>query len=686
MDFNLLTRITLLLVIMYSSVTIKPTYGQLLSSAFTRFRDFRTNLIGGILGRTPISGDMMSYTALTGAAQNIGNSQSLEIARQFMTVVASSFGPLAVPYSLDFTLSRTINETYDYIIVGGGSAGATLAARLSENPNIRILLLEAGGEENILSTIPIAAFLLQKSTLDWSYQSVPQSRAAFGLNGNRIPCPRGKAVGGGSSINYMLYVRGNKMDYDRWGQLGAAGWNYSSVSPYFIKMEGSRDPQGDPGYHGTTGPLTVTPLQDTFDVDKAFLEGVRQYGLKVGDLNGEDQEKFMYSRFTIRDGKRCSTARAYLGPASGRRNLHVVIFARVNKVLFDANKRAIGVEFDKDGGKFQVFARQEVILSAGALNTPQLLMLSGIGPREQLAKFNIPLVQHSPGVGNNLQEHAFTLLMFTTKFGSSFVYTRIRTAVDAAKYAFGGTGSFASPGLNVIGFWRSPLAYDARPDIQIHELDYIPGGSFPNFVLGYILNLNRDVLFKYLAPYSLSDGTMYAVTLVRPRSTGTVRLASANPRDAPIIDYNLFQDPRDLEAMVQGCKLILNITQTPAMRAIDTKQFNTPLIPCSRYPFNSDPYLRCLVQTLTYTIYHPTSTAKMGNDDDQMAVLDPYLRVRGVAGLRVIDASAMPEVPTGNTNVPTIVLAERAADLIKGQTLKPRSLPYSSQESILSYN
>lgn len=207
-----------------------------------------------------------------------------------------------------------------------------------------------------------------------------------------------------------------------------------------------------------------------------------------------------------------------------------------------------------------------------------------------------------------------------------------------------------------------------------------------NLNAGYILNLNRDVLFKYLAPYSLSDGTMYAVTLVRPRSTGTVTLASANPRDAPIIDYNLFQDPRDLEAMVQGCKLILNITQTPAMQAIETKQFNTPLIPCSKYPFNSDPYLRCLVQTLTYTIYHPTSTAKMGDDNDPMAVLDPYLRVRGVAGLRVIDASAMPEVPTGNTNVPTIVLAERAADLIKGQTLKPRSLPYSSQESILSYN
>nr|AYV89171.1 glucose dehydrogenase FAD, quinone-like protein [Tetranychus evansi] len=686
MDFKLLTRITLLLVIMYSSMTIEPSYGQLLSSAFTRIRDFRNNLMGGILGMTPISGDMRTYTGLTGAAQTIGNMQSLEMARQFMTVIASSFGPLAVPYSLDFTLSSNMNATYDYIIVGGGSAGATLAARLSENPNIRILLLEAGGEENILSTIPVAAFLLQKSPLDWAYQSEPQARAAFGLNENRIPCPRGKLVGGGSGINYMLYVRGNKMDYDRWGQLGAAGWNYSSVSPYFIKMEGSRDPEGDPGYHGTTGPLTVTPLQETFAVDRAFMQGVQQYGLKVGDVNGAEQQKFTYARYTIRDGKRCSTARAYLAPASSRSNLHVVIFARVNKVLFDSNKRAIGVEFNKDGRTFQVFTRQEVILSAGALNTPQLLMLSGIGPRDQLAQFNIPVIQHSPGVGNNLQEHAFSLLMFTTKFGTSFVYTRVKTVVDAAKYAFSGTGSFASPGLNVIGFWRSKYAYDERPDIQIHELDYIPGGSFPNMVLGYILNLNRDVLFKYLAPYMLSDGTMYAITLVRPRSTGTVKLTSADPRTPPKIDYNLFDDPRDLEAMVEGCKLILNITETPAMKAINTKQFNTPLIPCSKYPFNSDPYLRCLVQTLTYTIYHPTSTAKMGDDNDPMAVLDPYLRVRGVAGLRVIDASAMPEVPTGNTNVPTIVLAERAADLIKGQTLRPQSLPYSSQASILSYS
>lgn len=484
MDFRTTSRLTLLLVIFYSSMVIDSSNGQLLSGAFTSIRDFRKNILGGILGVTPISGDMMSYSALTGAAQTLGNSQSLEIARQFMTVIASSMGPIAVPYSLDFTLSSNINSTYDYIIVGAGSAGATLAARLSENPSIRILLIEAGGEENLLSTIPVAAFLLQKSKIDWSYESVPQTRAAFGLNGNKIPAPRGKLVGGGSSINYMLYVRGNKRDYDRWGELGATGWNYSSISPYLVKMEGSRDPQADRGYHGTTGPLTVTPLQEPFPVDKAFLDGVRQVGLKVGDLNGEDQEKFMYSRFTVRDGRRCSTARAYLGPASGRRNLHVVILARGNKVVFDNNKRAIGVEFNKDGRTFQVFARQEVILSAGAINTPQLLMLSGIGPRDQLQQFNIPMVQESPGVGNNLQEHAFTLLMYSTRFGSSFVYTRVKTAIDVAKFAIAGSGSFTSPGLNVIGFWKSKYAVDDRPDIQIHELDYIPGGAFPNMVLG----------------------------------------------------------------------------------------------------------------------------------------------------------------------------------------------------------
>lgn len=428
--------------------------------------------------------DSSIYTLLTDTSRAIGNSELTDTSLDFVNLLHANLGGVGAEYNLAFTVLPMVNQTYDYVIIGAGSAGAVLAARLTEDPTVNVLVIEAGGKEDFISNTPVTAFLLQKTHRDWAYEGVPQKRSARGLNRDRIPIPRGKLVGGGSSINYMLYVRGNHRDYDRWGQMAGGNWSWADVFPYFVKSEGIRATNADPGYHGLSGPLTVSPLQNAFPVDKAFLQGVQQYGLKIGDFNGADQERFMYSWFTTRDGKRCSTGKAYLGPASARPNLNLLLFARVSRVLIDGNKRAYGVEYMKDGRVFQVFARREVILSAGAINSPQILMLSGIGPRNHLSSLNIPVVKDMPGVGDNLQDHAFTLMMFTSKKHSSFVYTRVKTVIDLARYIGSSGGSFASPGLNVIGFYRSKYAPDERPDIQIHQLDYIPGGAFPNVALG----------------------------------------------------------------------------------------------------------------------------------------------------------------------------------------------------------
>lgn len=430
--------------------------------------------------------DSLIYNLLTDTSKFVGNSEFMESSLDFLNLMHANLGDVGSQYNLAFTVSSALNQSYDYVIIGAGSAGATLAARLTEDSGVNVLLIEAGGKEDYINNIPVTAFLLQKTHRDWAYEGVPQKRSARGLNRDRIPIPRGKLVGGGSSINYMLYVRGNYRDYDRWAEMAGGNWTWADVFPYFVKSEGSRANNVDEGYHGTDGPLTVSPLEDVFPVDEAFLLGAQQYGLKIGDFNGADQERFMYSWYTTRDGKRCSTGRAYLGPASERKNLHLLLFARVNRLLINERKQAYGVEYSKDGSIFQVFARKEVILSAGAINTPQILMLSGIGPADHLRSLNIPLIKDMPGVGSNLQDHTFTLMMFTSKKHTSFVYTRFKTVLDLARYLGKHDGSFASPGLNVIGFYRTKYAIDDRPDIQIHQLDYIPGGAFPNVALGML--------------------------------------------------------------------------------------------------------------------------------------------------------------------------------------------------------
>ncbi|XP_025018352.1 glucose dehydrogenase [FAD, quinone]-like [Tetranychus urticae] len=481
----------------------------------------------------------------------------------------------------------------------------------------------------------------------------------------------------------MLYVRGNQLDYDRWQELGAAGWNSSAMNPYFVKMEDSRDSKREPGYHGTKGPMTISELNDPFEADTAILEGAREYGFNIGDYNGADQMRFQYGSHYIRDGRRCSTGRGYLGPASSRRNLDILLHSRADKIIFNG-KRAIGVAFTSNKKDYQVFARNAVIISTGAIATPQLLMLSGIGPKDQLEKFNIPIVHESPGVGNNLQDHLFTLLLFRTNYGTSFAVERVDTVKSLVEYETSHTGPFASSGLNVNGFWRSKYADDSRPDIQFQAQSISLGNALSSYYLSYLFNINRETYVKYVLPNTNKDATIILVTLVRPRNTGTIKLASSDIKDSPLIDFNFFTDPRDLDATVEGCKLFLNISKTEAMKSVGAERFDSPLPGCEQYPLDSDDYLRCLMQTLTFTLWHSIGTAKMGSRGDPMAVVSPDLLVHGVENLMVIDTSVMPEITTGNTATPTIAIAERAADMIKGRVLRPQSLPFTDEDDIIS--
>ncbi|XP_015783879.1 uncharacterized protein LOC107361554 [Tetranychus urticae] len=654
-----------------------------ITSEITKLRDARIEFFNKFLNSIPIPEKASKQVLLRKVSGKAFNSELIDAASQLETIIASPHGPIASPYSLDFDLPSNNNNTYDYVIVGAGAAGSTVAARLTEDPSVRVLVIEAGGKENNFNNIPLFALLQQKTPIDWGYYSTPQTRSAQGLNDDQIPASRGKVVGGSTSINFMLYVRGNPSDYDKWQELGATGWNYSAMAPYFVKMEDSRDSKSDPGYHGTKGPMTISELNDPFEADTALLEGAREYGLNIGDYNGADQMRFQYGSHYIRDGKRCSTGRAYLGPASSRPNLDIFLYSRVNKVIFDG-KRAIGVEFTNSEKDYQVFARTKVIICAGGIATPQLLMLSGIGPRDQLEKFNISIVHESPGVGNNLQDHIFTILFFRTNYGTSFVPDRIDAAKSFVEYVTTHNGSFTSSGLNVNGFWRSKYADDSRPDIQIQAESLGLGNVLANYYLGYLFNIDKQTLLKYFMPNAETDGTIVLMTLVRPRNTGTIKLASSDPRDPPLIDFNFFTNPRDLAAMVEGCKLVLNISKTQAMQSVGAEFFNSPLPGCEQYQFESDDYLRCLIQTLTFTIWHSIGTAKMGSPDDPMAVVSPDLLVHGVDNLMVIDTSVMPEIPTGNTAAPTIALAERAADMLRGRVLRPQSLPFTDEEDIIS--
>lgn len=533
---------------------------------------------------------------------------------------------------------------FDYVIAGGGSAGCVLAARLSENPDTTVCLLEAGGDgRDALIRMPlgVAAMLPGYGKINnWAFQTVPQK----GLNGRRGYQPRGRALGGSSAINAMLYVRGVPSDYEDWKAAGADGWGWDEVLPWFRKSE--RNENGGDTLHGAEGPLRVANQRSPQTVSKAFVEAAAECQFPVNDdFNGPTQEGaglFQVTQFfgEGRNGERCSAAAAYLHPVMDRPNLTVVTKAVATEVLFSGRK-AIGVSYRQGGKTCIAKAQREVIICGGAFGSPQLLMLSGIGPEAELRKHGIAVRHHLPGVGENLQDHLDFIHVWKSKLPSGLALSLSGTIDlfrEVLRWRKDGTGLAASPGAEGAAFLKTDPALD-RPDIQLH------------FVAGMVDDHLRKLHF--------GSGFSCHVCVLRPKSRGTVKLAGNDPFAAPLIDPNYLSDPDDLGVMIKGVKLVHRLLKAPALEPYRKQELYTADV-------KTDADWERHIRERADTIYHPVGTCKMGRDS--MAVVDPHLRVHGFEGLRVVDASVMPTLIGGNTNAPTIMIAERAADWIKSQT------------------
>ncbi|MFO1380679.1 MAG: choline dehydrogenase [Chitinivorax sp.] len=535
---------------------------------------------------------------------------------------------------------------FDYVIVGGGSAGCVLAARLSEDPSVTVCLLESGpADTSPLIHTPVGALaLVPRKHLNWAYETVPQPA----LNGRRGYQPRGKVLGGSSSINAMIYLRGHRWDYDHWAALGNSGWSYDEVLPYFRRAENNE--RGADLYHGSGGPLNVADLRSPSPVGEMFIDAARECGIPYNpDFNGAEQEGAGPYQVTQKNGERCSAARAFLKPALARPNLRVLTEAHTIRVVFDG-VCACGVEYLHAGRRQTVHARREVILSAGAFGSPQLLMLSGIGPAEHLRELGIPVLHHLPGVGRNLQDHPDFIFINRSSsldtFGISPRFTA-RLWREWRKYQTQRRGMLTSNFAEAGAFIKSG-PHQPIPDLQIH------------FVVGMVEDHARKLL--------LGHGYSGHVCLLRPKSRGQVRLVSTNSLDAPLIDLNLLGDNDDLQAMLRAFRITREIMRAPALAAVRGKELHSAGV-------ESDDEIRALLRQRVDCIYHPVGTCRMGSDAD--AVVDDQLRVHGVSGLRVVDASIMPTLIGGNTNAPTIMIGEKAADMIRAACNLPHTQDFA---------
>lgn len=561
-----------------------------------------------------------------------------------------------------------LHSDYDFIIVGSGPAGCVLANRLSENPEINVLLLEAGPRPTTVHSVPALSFYSRTPATRWNHTISPYPGSCLAYKGQQCDYYLGRVLGGSTAVNNMMYVRGNRHDFDRWERMGNYGWGFGDLLPLFLKLENATQLRHDPvdaSLRGLEGELDTRHSDYKSSVVDNFFDGLRSRGLSYLDYNAANQIGFDLDQSTIRNGRRLTAADAYLAPVKHRRNLHVMINSLVSRIIIDPVGKAEGVEFVHRGESYLVYADKEVVVSAGPINSPQLLMLSGIGPREDLTKLGIPVLADLP-VGRKYVDHySLGRLYVTTNTSGETINLLDITDEDVEVFVKKGSGRLSLPGT------REGLAF-------VNDgMDDLPQGN-PNLEILFSIGKNEegyseftglrdDVYGAVFLPLEKSDIEVLCLNIfsLYPKSRGSVRLRGNTINHQPIIDFPFFEDPRDMAALLRGIRELEALIATPAMRRLDAKLHSIPLPDCAKLAFASDDYWRCYVRHMTRNIYHAAATVKMGPRDDPEAVVDPELRVYGVENLRVADSSIAPTQTASHTQAISYLVGEKLAGLIK---------------------